>query len=375
LLEDTVKKSTFWVTQPMRILHLDGLRGIAIILVVLFHAYAGWPSQVPYGNTYADVTVFKLGWLGVELFFLVSGFVISITLEKTETFSLFIYKRWLRLFPAMLIATVLIYATLAIFHERPDGIPPNLLSALPGLTFMNWWPKLLNIDIPQLEVAFWTLYIEFKFYVIAGLTYYLFGKKYLTPVLVFLFALWVVTYGLTTQLEFHSLQLLANINDALSLKHFGWFAAGSTCYRYYQTGDRKWMITTLLLILFSALSVRVETEGFNLEVTLSALAISALFILSFKLTFLQNMLQSRLLIFFGTISYPLYLIHNNAMISMIIKIEASAPWLHSFLTPYPAIIVLVLAAYIIANYLEPWLSRFFRFQIESNIVKTKADMS
>ena len=104
------------------------------------------------------------------------------------------------------------------------------------------------------------------------------------------------------------------------------------------------MITTLLLILFSALSVRVETEGFNLEVTLSALAISALFILSFKLTFLQNMLQSRLLIFFGTISYP-------------------------------AIIVLVLAAYIIANYLEPWLSRFFRFQTESNIVKTKADMS
>ena len=346
----------------MRIQHLDGLRGIAIILVVLFHAYAGWPKQIPYGNTYTDVTLFKLGWLGVELFFLVSGFVISITLEKTGTFSIFIYKRWLRLFPAMLIATVLIYATLAIFHERPDGIPPNLLSALPGLTFTNLWPRLLNIDIPQLEVAFWTLYIEFKFYVIAGLTYYLFGKKYLTPFLVFLFALWVVTYGLTAQLEFQSLEVLMTISDALSLKHFGWFAAGSTYYRYYQTGDRKWLITTLLLILFSAISVRLETEGFNLEVTLGALAISALFILSFKLTFLQNMLQSRLLIFFGFISYPLYLIHNNAMISMIIKIESSAPWLYSLLTPYPAIICLVFTAYIIANYLEPWLSRFFQLQ-------------
>ena len=359
----------------MRILHLDGLRGIAIILVVLFHAYVGWPSQVPYGNTYADVTVFKLGWLGVELFFLVSGFVISITLEKTESFSVFIYKRWLRLFPAMLIATVLIYATLAIFHERPDGVPPSLLSALPGLTLMNWWPKLLNIEVPQLEVAFWTLYIEFKFYVVAGLTYYFLGKNRLTPALVFLFALWLVTYSLTTQLGFQSLQLLITISDALSLKHFGWFAAGSTYYRYIQTSGRQWLIMTLLLILFSALSVRVETEGFNLEVTLGALAISALFVLSFKLSFLQKILQSKLLIFFGSISYPLYLIHNNAMISMIIKIEASAPWLHSFLTPYPAIIFLVFTAYIIANYLEPWLSRFFRYKTNSKAVKTKVEMS
>ena len=127
---------------------------------------------------------------------------------------------------------------------------------------------------------------------------------------------------------------------------------------------------TLSLMVFSALSVRIETEGFNLEIILGALAISALFVLSFKLTFLQKILQSKFLIFFGFISYPLYLIHNNAMISMIIKIEASAPWLHSFLTPYPAIICLVFTAYIIANYLEPWLSRFFQLQTQNKTVKT-----
>lgn len=354
----------------MRIQHLDGLRGIAIILVVLFHAYAGWPEHVPYGSTYAEVPIFKLGWLGVELFFLISGFVITITLEKTESFKHFIYKRWLRLFPAMLIASILIYATLGIFHERPDGIPPNIFSLLPGLTFTNWWPKLFNFEIPHLEIAFWTLYIEFKFYVIAGVTYYFLGRKFLIPVLVFLFAFWVITYSSYALFEFKPLRVLLSMTHLLSLKHFGWFAAGSIYYSYYKTDDHKWLIASLLLILLSATTVRIEVEAFNYVNILGALAASALFILSFKLIFLQRILQSKILLFFGLISYPLYLIHNNAMISMIIKTETAFPWLHPFLYPYPAIICVVLIAYIMAKYLEPQLGRLLRFKTSDQRHKT-----
>lgn len=353
----------------MRIQHIDGLRGIAIILVVFFHAYVGWPEHVPYGDTYADIPVFKLGWLGVQLFFLVSGFVISMTFEKTESFSVFIYKRWHRLFPAMLIASVLTYASLTFFHERPNGIPSGILSVLPGLTFTDWWPKLLNTDIPTLEVAFWSLYVEFKFYVIAAVTYYFFGRQFLVPVLVTLFVLSLFAYGFTTVSESQSLKVFKSISDALSLKHFGWFAAGSTYYNYYKTEDRKWISAALLLIVLSALTVRIETEGLNLVTFLGALAISALFVLSFKLTLLQRALQSRVLVFFGFISYPLYLIHNNAMIAMIIKTDAYLSWLHPFLYPYPAIICIVLTAYLIANYLEPWLSRILQIKHLNKIVK------
>ena len=45
-----------------RLSHLDGLRGLAILLVMLFHAYARWPDHVPFGAEFADVFVFKTGF-------------------------------------------------------------------------------------------------------------------------------------------------------------------------------------------------------------------------------------------------------------------------------------------------------------------------
>ena len=345
----------------MRLQFLDGFRGLAILLVVIFHAYVQWPEHYPYGDSYAEFPVIKLGWLGVQLFFLISGFVIFMTLDKTETFRMYIYKRWLRLFPAMLIASVLIYATLPIFHERPDGIPPNILSLLPGLTFTlpSWWSKLVGFDIPLLESAFWSLYVEFKFYVIAGLTYFILGRKFLIPVLVSLFAFWFVVYSLSTVVEFQFLGILKSISNALDLKHFGWFAAGAMFYLNFQNqkprADEKWFNLGILMMIASSFTVKSEAVGFDFEIVIGALLISAIFAVSFKSRMLQQLLQSKILLFFGFISYPLYLIHENAMTSIIIKMADLAPWLHPFLSPYPAILFLVSVAYVISRYWEPKL--------------------
>jgi len=64
----------------MRIGYLDAIRGIAIWLVVLYHAYARY-EHFPYAFKYASFPLFKYGYLGVELFFLISGFVILMTLD------------------------------------------------------------------------------------------------------------------------------------------------------------------------------------------------------------------------------------------------------------------------------------------------------
>ena len=361
----------------MRIQFLDGFRGLAILLVVIFHAYVQWPGHYPYGSDYANIPVIKLGWLGVQLFFLLSGFVIFMTLDKTETFRVFVYKRWLRLFPAMLIASLLIYSTLPIFHERPDGIPPNMLSLLPGLTFTlpSWWSKLVGFDIPLLESAFWSLYVEFKFYIIAGATYFILGRKFLIPVLVALFVFWIIIFFLSTSVEHQFLHILKTISNALSLKHFGWFAAGAMFYSYFQTQKNSWFYAGIVLMVLSSLVVRIDALGFDYEVIIGALLISALFAVSFKSSLLQNLLQSKVLVFIGFISYPLYLIHENAMTAIIIKMADWAPWLHPFLYPYPAILFLVITAYIIAKYLEPRLSSLFRLKMQNKVVKTNIEMS
>ena len=74
-----------------RIDFLDGLRGVAIILVILYHAYARWPTFVPYETTFGNILFFKYGYLGVQLFFLISGFVILLSLDNCKSFKNFIY--------------------------------------------------------------------------------------------------------------------------------------------------------------------------------------------------------------------------------------------------------------------------------------------
>ena len=151
-----------------RIKYLDGLRGIAILLVVFYHAFSRWTDILPYSNDYSNI-IFEQGFLGVQLFFLISGFVILMTLDKTQSFQNFIYRRWLRLFPAMFVCTIIIYFSANLFDARPNG-DVHAINLIPGLLFIEpyWLEKAFGIPFESIENAFWSLYVEFKFYVLAA---------------------------------------------------------------------------------------------------------------------------------------------------------------------------------------------------------------
>ena len=88
-----------------------------------------------------------------------------------------------------------------------------------------------------------------------------------------------------------------------------------------------------------------------------AILVSAVFFLSFISIKLQWILKSRVLCFFGLISYPLYLIHENAMISMIIQINHWIPALPGYVYPIIPIVILIGTAYLIVKYSEPYVKR------------------
>lgn len=342
----------------MRITYMDGLRGVAILLVVLFHAFTRWSSILPYGETYSSFPIFEYGWLGIYLFFMISGFVIFLSLDRVESLKLFLYKRWLRLFPAMLIVSVLVYITASFLDERPSG-QPTLLSLLPGLTFIevSWWSKLLQTDIIPLEGVFWSLYVEFKFYLIAGLIYYIFGRKFLTPILFLLFVFSISISYLSGLFDNAILNVLATISSRLSFDYFGWFAAGSAFYLYYQTKQEKWFVFGLAISVLSSLFVEDLNDTVTFySVTFSCL-VAGLFAFSLKSTLLQNILDTKILVFFGFISYPLYLIHENAMVSLVIKFSEYLPWLSSVFYPIIAIAILSCISYLISKKMEPSLRR------------------
>jgi peptidoglycan/LPS O-acetylase OafA/YrhL len=97
-------------TSEMRILELDGLRGIAVLAVVMDH-YLSWLPQT--GSQY--------GWLGVDLFFILSGFLITSILlklrDKEHYFGVFYKRRALRIFPPYFLGILVYFIVSLIAHK------------------------------------------------------------------------------------------------------------------------------------------------------------------------------------------------------------------------------------------------------------------
>jgi peptidoglycan/LPS O-acetylase OafA/YrhL len=329
-----------------RIRYLDALRGLAILLVIFYHAFARWPDFFPYGSAYAS-PVFNKGWLGIALFFMISGFVILMTLERTSTLTDFLTRRWLRLFPAMLIATALLFATAHLLPERPRGIPA-FGDIFPGLLFIepDWLSWLTGLRVVALDGSFWTLFIEVKYYVLFGSCYFLFGGRRAIAVLFMLFIFGVVMFSIRkTGVRFvHELFIGA---DGLSLQHFGWFAAGSCMYLFRRGGEKVFLMGALAAGITSAVFVG-ETAG----LLFSALLIFAFFLVAVLSHRVQQLLANPVLLYLGFISYPLYLIHENALVALIVKLHRYLPVLPGWLLPVAPAALLIVVAYGIAR-LEP----------------------
>lgn len=158
---------------------LDGLRGIAILLVLLRHAalpvYEERGEILPLGSWDISTPLFN-GWIGVDLFFVLSGFLITHHLlhRWPTTFNLsfglrYWAKRILRTFPAYY-AAVLIALFGVIPLYRPDVHDPALSLLVHGLFMQDY----LGSD---LVAAFWSLGVEEKFYLLCPLVLYWIKKK------------------------------------------------------------------------------------------------------------------------------------------------------------------------------------------------------
>lgn len=351
-----------------RIKFLDGFRGLAILLVVLFHAYSRWVTVLPLGKGLSEFFVFKQGYLGVQLFFLISGFVILMTLEKSENFLQFIKKRWLRLFPGMLIVTVFIFITSPFLPERPAGIP-GVSSVLPGLLFIepNWIHKLVGLDIPVMEGAFWSLYVEVKFYIIFGLLYFYFGRKGALIGIISCYFIWlgirIMLFTRVTPLDFY----LHISGDILSFIYFGWFGSGALAYLFFTSKNVIYLFFALGVGLLSVFSLNFHSA----QTVIFIVVVLLLFLATIYFDSLKNIFANKVFIFFGFISYPLYLIHENTMIALMIKLKNTST-IPNILLPVIPIMILIVIAYFVAKTFEPKIHDILsRFTVGSKEIPVK----
>jgi peptidoglycan/LPS O-acetylase OafA/YrhL len=139
-----------------RIQSLDGLRAISILMVLAYHA------RLPLSAG---------GFMGVDVFFVLSGFVISVSIareiQQSGRFRLgrFLLRRLVRLLPALLLMTTVISAALAVL--QPERLSSLAFDALAALTYSTNIVRAMQLHEPNLHFGHtWSLGVEQQFYLV-----------------------------------------------------------------------------------------------------------------------------------------------------------------------------------------------------------------
>lgn len=212
-----------------------------------YHYFVRWTPPLapdnfyPYGDFAAQFWLFKYGDLGVELFFIISGFVISMTLFRCHTIGHFFWKRFSRLFPTMLLCSVLTYLILLLLPQ--SAFHPELRDFLPSLTFTDplLWSKAFGVPFKAVDGAYWSLFVEVKFYFWISVLYFAFGATRFFRMTAWAFGILVLLYLVVRTLN---LPHLWAIDFIFALSALPWFVAGIGFYALYtDVGSRiAWVL-------------------------------------------------------------------------------------------------------------------------------------
>ena len=338
-----------------RLPQLDGIRGIAILLVI-FHN-----ETVKYPFLYLD-RIFEHGWMGVDLFFVLSGFLITGILLNTRNsdgyFRNFYARRCLRIWPLYYCSLLLMFVIIPLVYPAEGAAIFERSS--PWWSFPLYLQNFL-VHVPEnakgLLGVTWSLAIEEQFYLvwplvvrfcsIAALRRIALTVVCFSPVLRLLLASQDVNLYSNTFSRLDG--LMAGAALAIIVRSGNFVPA-----RFVGTAWMAFAITTPLAFLAATQDVRWIVYSISAAASASLVYVS----LYSDQRWLQRLLRNRFLVYTGTISYGLYLLHKIPFnIGQILGLDR-----------YPALAaaVLLAACYAIAalswNFLErPFLQlkRFF----------------
>jgi peptidoglycan/LPS O-acetylase OafA/YrhL len=285
------------IKKTQRIQWLDVLRGVAILLVVLFHFTARYAQKYPY-NSFNDQIFLRIqfGWIGVHLFFMISGFIIYLTIQKKKGFWDFLVARLSRLMPpywaAILVIIILEYPYMAVFNTPSRN---NLVYTLFNIAMI---PDLF--DIPFLDGAFWSLYVEIKFYLFFAVLWQVLDMRKKRN---FYFTYFIILFAALVHNYVHRIPLGDNFN------YFLIFWTGIAACKALKENLAVWEYS-LITLLTAASTLGYYTKGFELLFSIPVFAV--LFITSETL-FNRYPYAGRLfspLAFCGRVSYSFYLTHQ-----------------------------------------------------------------
>jgi peptidoglycan/LPS O-acetylase OafA/YrhL len=278
-----------------RLAGLDVLRGIAAGAVMLHHH--GQYYDVLYPGRQRLPVNFEAGHFGVELFFIISGFVILMTIERKATVKAFALARATRLLPCFLAALVLATVIL-IVAPMPPLDTPTVPRFLANLTMAPLLFGQRVVDLP-----YWTLTYEMVFYIGMALLLALDRLRSIEWIAL----VWMaagVAYSLLLDPAAHN-----RLTILLMAYHSNFFVIGMCLYLIHVGRARP--VTWLTLAAAITMSVRGGGEQAFYASSVLYLSLTVTFTLMVWLATSDygRWMAVRPLVFLGRISYPLYLVH------------------------------------------------------------------
>ncbi len=325
-----------------RIKELDALRGIAALFVVFFHYSMGKPE--------ANLG-FKLGITGVDLFFIISGFVIFLSIQKVSSGLEFFVNRFTRLYPTYwtCVTITALLQLLLIFYTSTNPTHLSFYKYLVNLSMFQHYFKVGDIDGP-----YWTMIIEMLFYIFMLILFVSKKIKYILH----------VGIGLVVIIGIYSAFLNTIYPDFNwdfiywfhLFTHFPLFLAGIIFFKIMNQ-DGKWYVNYSLLILCLFVQSSLYDNIPKISMSISNYEYSSMLGLYFLLfiLFVNNKLKfivSKPTLFIGKISFALYLIHQFISIECIIPALEKYVISNFWITSSIALAISISIASFITYYIE-----------------------
>lgn len=331
----------------IRLTSLDGLRILAALMVVFYHYVTLASAWGRPGSAVFPVAqpIAEYGWLGVEVFFLVSGFVICMSTWGC-TLGDFAISRISRLYPAYWAAVAFTAGVLWLWPEmrRID----HWSDVLVNLSMMQG-----GLHVKHLDDGYWTLFVELKFYVLFALVV-LRGVTYRNCVL--FCGLWTAAGVMAPTAD-------SGLLDFFAVPQFApYFVAGIAFHLMHRFRPTYllWVIVVLQFLLAQTyvaerLDANVDHDAHvwpaRLVITLAFAAMAGIALGAF------DRVQWRWLRTAGALTYPLYLIHMIAGLTVIHHFRDRVP-------PVPLAggltVAMITLAWCIQRYVERPATRLLR---------------
>ncbi len=355
------------------------LRGLAALSVVLFH-YRFWLSPL-YGDLTIPNKYLSWGSAGVDLFFVISGFIMfHITSKKSSGLKsalFFSVERLTRILPTYFIALfVAFYYTWEVgYFVDPEKLQ-NLISALTFTPFIDAYPP-LYIDAGGIFVIRWTLNYELYFYLIFSLCL-LFNAR-VSGILLWILATVVTGYALTGQVTLSTSGYktgtpeLSFLTNPIIFEFALGILAGYTVKLAEKWNHKKKVAFSFLTaIIFSYGASKGLIQGYSLYTGAISYFVLVAFVINDKII---TKITPSFFVMLGNISFSWYLLHNQIGSYISWQVEANNPGvMHNAYGFAILLIISIFIAWLSHKYIEGILTSKIRNRIFMSKVGKLVDM-